>query len=320
MAALPETRMPEVVDLHDIRVQDLEPVLEEEQFTWRSKLYWDFTPSADLVRRFVRMQALSGFALISGGECIGYSYFVSEDRKALIGDLYVLNRCARPEYEDTLLGAVLNALAATPGLHRIEAQLMMLHGAFERVLPYNRHVRIHPRNLMVVDSDRAPELPPGRALGHYDFEPWREENNDEASCLISLAYHGHVDSTINDQYRTTPGAKRFLNNIVQYPGCGVFHRPASLTAWSGGRLVGLCLASMVADGVGHITQICVLPELQGSGVGYEMLRRSLLELRDAGCESVSLTVTAANHNAVTLYQSMGFRAVRRFAAYVWDGL
>jgi ribosomal protein S18 acetylase RimI-like enzyme len=320
MAALPETRMPDVVDLHEIRVEDLERVLAEEELTWRAKLYWDFAPSADLVRRFVRMQALSGYALMSGGDCIGYSYFVSEDRKALIGDLYVLSRYARPELEDVLLGAVLNALAATPGLHRIEAQLMMMHGAFERPLPYGRYLHIHPRNLMLADGERAPGLPKGRAAGRYAFAPWREEDQEEAALLIAGSYHGHVDSTINDQYRTASGARRFLNNIVQYPGCGVFQHAASLTARVGNRMVGLCLTSRVADNVGHITQICVLPEAQGTGVGYELLRRSLLTLCDAGCESVSLTVTAANQQAVGLYQNMGFRAVRHFAAYVWDDL
>jgi len=320
MAALPETRIPEIVDLHEIRVEDLNRVLEEEGLIWRSKLYWDFSPSAELVRRFVRIQALSGYALMNGSECIGYSYFVSEDRKALVGDLYVLREWARPEYEDILLGAVLNALAATPSLHRIEAQLMMMHGPFERQLPYSRYVHVHPRNLMLFDSEHAWDLPKGRAASKFDFAEWDHDSQDEAALLIAHAYHGHVDSTINDQYRTPSGAKRFLNNIVQYPGCGVFRGSASMMAHAGDRMVGLCLASLVADDVGHITQVCVLPEVKGTGVGYELLRRSLLALSDAGCKRISLTVTAATHEAVTVYQRMGFRAVRRFAAYVWDGL
>jgi ribosomal protein S18 acetylase RimI-like enzyme len=38
-----------------------------------------------------------------------------------------------------------------------------------------------------------------------------------------------------------------------------------------------------------------------------------------GCDRASLTVTASNTGAIQLYQRMGFRANRRFAAYVWDG-
>ena len=37
------------------------------------------------------------------------------------------------------------------------------------------------------------------------------------------------------------------------------------------------------------------------------------------CERVSLTVTAGNTEAIELYQRIGFRATRRFAAYVWEG-
>jgi ribosomal protein S18 acetylase RimI-like enzyme len=54
-------------------------------------------------------------------------------------------------------------------------------------------------------------------------------------------------------------------------------------------------------------------------VGYELLRQSLLTLRDHGCRRVSLTVTAANRDAVDLYERIGFRTLRRFSAYVWEG-
>lgn len=320
MAALPDTRVPEVVDLRELKADDLDRVLEEEQLAWRSKLFWNFAPSAELVRRFVRIQALNGYALVCGGRCVGYSYFVSEDRKALIGDLYVLSEWARPEIEDVLLGAVLNALAALPGMHRIEAQLMMLHGGFQRTLPYSRRLQVHPRNLMLIDMETARTLHAGKAASSFLLSPWPEDRQDEAAILIAEAYNGHVDSTINDQYRTTAGARRFLTNIVQYPGCGMFHSPASLMAEARGRIQGLSLASLVAEDVGHITQVCVAPEVRGMGVGYEVLRRSLLALADDGCIRASLTVTAANRTAVELYQRMGFRAVRRFAAYVWDGL
>jgi ribosomal protein S18 acetylase RimI-like enzyme len=42
-------------------------------------------------------------------------------------------------------------------------------------------------------------------------------------------------------------------------------------------------------------------------------------LQEHGCRKVSLTVTAANNEAVTLYERMGFRTTRKFCAYVWEG-
>ena len=59
--------------------------------------------------------------------------------------------------------------------------------------------------------------------------------------------------------------------------------------------------------------------MQGTGLGYELVRRSLAALAGHGCRKASLTVTTANRNAVSLYERMGFAVRRRFAAYVWEG-
>src|SRR5207302_9157636 len=130
-----------------------------------------------------------------------------------------------------------------------------------------------------------------------------------------------IDSRINDQYDTVSGARRFLYNIVQYPGCGTFFKPASYVALDreSGELCGLSLSSLVAEQAGHITQICVAPSHRGSGLGDELLRQSLLELYKAGCRGATLTVTAANREAVALYERAGFAIVRRFRAFVWEG-
>ena len=50
-----------------------------------------------------------------GGQVVGYAYYVVEERKGLIGDLYVLREFSCPEYEDALLSAVLEALVMAPG-------------------------------------------------------------------------------------------------------------------------------------------------------------------------------------------------------------
>ncbi len=71
--------------------------------------------------------------------------------------------------------------------------------------------------------------------------------------------------------------------------------------------------------VGHITQICVSKAVQGRGVGYELLRRSLLALHRHNCRSASLTVTSSNLDAIRLYERTGFRTIQNFSAYVWDG-
>jgi ribosomal protein S18 acetylase RimI-like enzyme len=318
MAAAQHAGAPELVPLKSLRAEDLDPILDEEALSWRSLLRWDFTASADLVRRFLRIHALAGYALVCGGRVAGYSYYVCEERKGLIGDLFLIRDFAATQNEDHLLGAVLNDLVCTPHLQRIETQLMMLHGPFERPIPLASFSQVFPRIFMLADLSEVTALPASNSAVH--ILPWNERRQDEAAQLIAAAYQGHVDSYINDQYRSFAGAKRFLLNIVQYPGCGTFFAGGSFMAEDeAGRLCGLILSSHVAGDVGHVTQVCVSPEWKGRGVGYELMRLAMIAMMDDGCDRTSLTVTASNTGAIQLYQRLGFRATRRFAAYVWDG-
>jgi ribosomal protein S18 acetylase RimI-like enzyme len=313
------TPVPRVVELRHIRPDDLEPLLREEVDVWRQALEWDLEPSAELVRRFVRMQSLAGHALIAGTQVLGYAYYVTEERKGLIGDVYVRRQSAGIGVENLLIDAALGALRHSPHIRRVESQLMMLTQAPGRRFPLPGQVRIHEREFMMIDLDAARYLHPA-PVAAVAFEPWTESRQEEAARLIAEAYAGHVDAEINDQYRSPAGARRFLMNIVQYPGCGTFYGPGSVLAIDAGsgRLAGISLASLVAADTGHITQICVHPSARGRGAGYEMLRLSLLALARYGCRRASLTVTSANENAIQLYEDVGFAKRRRFVASVWE--
>jgi len=317
----PAVPAPDLIDLRRLSSSHLEPLLEEETREWRTALDWDFGKSADLVRRFVDLRALSGCALVEADETVGYSYFVVEEHKGLIGDLYVRPAWRTVENENRLLTSVLEDLVTGSQVRRVESQLMMLLPGVPRAVPGAEFLTAYERNFMLADFDSVP-LPAERPTTcRIHTERWSDHHQESAAQLIAAAYTGHIDSHINDQYRSVPGARRFLYNIVQYPGCGNFFRPASYVALEldHGWLCGLSLASIVGPESGHITQICVSPQVRGTGVGYELLRHSLATLKEHGCRRVSLTVTAANREAVDLYQRIGFRVLRRFFAYVWEG-
>jgi ribosomal protein S18 acetylase RimI-like enzyme len=322
MAALPERYANSghsLIELRDLTPDHLSNLLEEEIEAWRGGLDWDFRPSAELVRRFIQLRALTGYALVLGGDLAGYSYYVAEEGKGLIGDFYVRAVDRTVETEDHLLQAVLDSMWQIPGMRRVEAQLMMLSSQLDRPVPYSRWFQMYPRRFLEASLSIVESLTP-REIPGVSFSLWTENRQDEAARLIPTAYRGHIDAHINDQYRSPGGARRFLANIVQYPGCGAFHGPASWVAWdrASHTLCGISLASRVADQTGHITQICVAPTHQKLGIGYELLRRSLASLKEGGCERVSLTVTDVNEAAIQLYQRMGFGIRRNFAAYVWE--
>ena len=321
MAAWLESPDHLVVDLRNTSAAEMAPLLDEETAAWRVALDWDFEPSAELVRRFVGMQALNGFALLEGPRTIGYSYYIREEKKGLIGDLYVCQRDRTAERENALIEATLEALWRSPGVRRVEAQLLLLDSPLKRKVPFASRFKPYPRRFLEAPASHARALrarePEGIAIA-----PWKEAQQDDSARLVAAAYRGHIDSEINDQYRSPSGSRRFLSNIVQYPGCGTFFAPASFAAVASngvkGELCGISLASLVARETGHITQICVAPSQRGKGVGYALLRRSMQALAAQGCRTVGLTVTSKNTGAIRLYQQMGFTDRRDFAAYVWD--
>jgi len=245
---------------------------------------------------------------------------VLEEDKGLIGDLYIRRGLRPPERENLLIEAALDPMMQSPSVGRIESQLMMSPYVPGRAFPRAQYSSIFVRNFMRIDLTRA-ALGRGHVRKPMYVEKWHDHYGDAAATVIAAAYQGHIDSRINDQYRDAAGARRFLHNIVQYPGCGSFYRPASYAAFDAlsGKMVGVSLASIVAPDIGHITQICVVPSVRGTGVGHELLRQSLTTLREMGCRAASLTVTSHNEDAVKLYERVGFRMLRQFTAHVWEG-
>lgn len=312
----------EVYDLPQFRLREMIPLLEEEVRTWQDTLFWNYASSSDLIGQFIDAQALSGMVLCHGDSPVGYTYYICEERKALIGCLFVSRAYRTEEAERRLLQSTLQAIRQRPGIRRVEAQFM-LHAYPTAPPPMAAHLRVYERLFMGAPLPHrlfGPTTPPGgRALR---VEPWHERYQDRTAHLIEEAYRGHLDSEINDQYRNVEGARRFLYNIIQYPGCGNFADQCSYVAVEAGSgaLMAACLASFVSEGVGHITQVCTHPRARGLGVGRFLIERTMERLAGNGCHSVTLTVTEANAGAVRLYQQLGFSTVRHFPAYVWDGL
>ncbi len=79
-----------------------------------------------------------------------------------------------------------------------------------------------------------------------------------------------------------------------------------------------CSARRVRDDVGHVTQICVSPDYRGRGLGRLLMVQCARSLARRGFTLLTLTVTASNRHAVSLYEWLGFRGVHRFDAMVWD--
>ncbi|HVB86963.1 MAG TPA: GNAT family N-acetyltransferase [Candidatus Dormibacteraeota bacterium] len=317
-AAKEFNRPMQIVDLRQLQSRSLEGLFQEEARHWLEELRWDYRPSIDLVRKFIDSRALGGYAASDNGRLTGYGFYVLEDHKGLIGGLYVSPQNQQEAITERLLSEMLATLRATPRLERIEAQLMPFGSALDPNF-LAQYFCLHTRQFMLLPLDRA-QVSSKLASPGLRIEPWKDRAIESAARLIQLAYANHVDSQINDQYRTEAGSLKFLRNIVLLPGCGQFLPEASFLARpaTGDKPVGMVLTSTVAEGVGHTTQVCVMPGYQHCGIGRLLMERSIEALRQRGYESLSLTVTASNRGAVELYERLGFRTVKTFAAGVWQ--
>ncbi len=313
----------EILDLRHFSSSDFRPLLEEEIALWGSLLSWDYAGSAEMILRYMEAKILPGYAAIERGSIYGYSFFVYEQSKGVIGDLFVRDggRTAnRREVEERLLTHVIETLQQSPGIHRVEAQLLV-HDTGEVARPFlSQGFSRHPRVFMNFELSKHPQTAPALAP-QFEIRPWAEEHYQAAAALITAAYRGHVDSDINDQYRTLTGSLRFLNNIVRFPGCGTFDAKSSFVILERRTrsLVGLILCSLVRSDVGHITQVCVLPEYRSAGLGVVLLAATTRSLRERHFRAISLTVTQANDRAIALYHRIGFESARIFDAFVWEG-
>ena len=119
----------EILDLRHFASADLRSLVEEEVAVWRKTLHWDYRSSADMVLRYADSRILPGFAAIERGRVHGYCFFVYEGAKGVIGDLYVEDSASTHErrhaIEIELLRHSISTLQQSPGLHRVEAQLLI---------------------------------------------------------------------------------------------------------------------------------------------------------------------------------------------------
>lgn len=312
----------DVLDLRHFSASSLRDLLTEETEMWQRRLRWDYRASAKLLLDYLDSRVLPGYVATEDGRPVGYIFCVYEQHKAVIGDVFAsANARERSNrIESRLLEHTLELLQSTPGTGRIETQLL-LHpkGQFREVFTENRF-EVYPRVFMerLLRHERFADTIPVPPALH--LRAWRENDFAAAGRLIAQAYQGHLDSVINDQYRTTAGSLRFLHNIVRFPGCGQFDPGTSmvLAHRDSEDLAGIVLCSRVNVDTGHVTQLCIEPNLRHTGLGRLLLIECIQALSARGLNYISLTVTEGNQEALGLYRRMGFKARHTFDAMVWQ--
>jgi ribosomal protein S18 acetylase RimI-like enzyme len=314
----------EILDLRHFSARQLRPLLETEARQWEERLRWDYRSSTELLLQYLDSRVLPGFVSLDRGKICGYAFAVYEGHKAVVGDAWSVtpDPDLTRQSNNTLLHRLLELLIHSPGIHRIESQLLLYDSGTLNDPFLSSGFIAHPRLFMQHDLTGArpentsfPALPAG-----VEMLPWSANYYQAAAALIHDSYTGHIDAQINDQYCTLHGSLRFLHNIVRFPGCGTFDPGQSwvLRDKNTQALIGILLCSRVADDVAHITQLCISRAWRGHRLGATLLQHAMRHLVHTATNAITLTVTEANQPAVDLYQRSGFFVRQRFDAMVYD--
>ncbi|WP_263621562.1 ribosomal protein S18-alanine N-acetyltransferase [Rossellomorea aquimaris] len=92
----------------------------------------------------------------------------------------------------------------------------------------------------------------------------------------------------------------FYNEIEQN------HLSTYVVAEEGGCVAGYCGVWLVVDEA-HITNVAVLPDYRGKGIGEALMKRIMEIAREVGANVMTLEVRVSNKAAQGLYRKLGFQ-------------
>ncbi len=311
----------ELASLADIPVGHLAPLFREEASHWNKQLFWDYTPTLQLVRKMVASRGLPGFVLRHQGTTVGYSYFVLDQLVGFIGGLYVLDSFAEEPNYRRLIDKLVTTMRGLKSLERIESQVIPFNIEFAPSF-LEQGFRVLPRYFLsagVGSKDVSKRLAGLERVDGINIERWRPELVASAANVIYDSYIESPDMVLCRDYQSRKGCMRFLRNLIESPACGRFsHKDTRIALDLNGRLCGVLLATKISDSTGMVPQLSVRRDCQGRGIGSWLLAEYMKAAEDAGLERVSLSVSQANRRAFELYVRLGFKTTKRFDALIWD--
>ncbi len=295
----------------------LQPLMDEEEKAWLSDLGWDYSPIRQILVSFIKQKLLPGYVAVADGAAIGYTYFLVNQTKGIIGALYASKTVHAQEAVEELISSSISCLKDSQNIKRVEAQLMPFHDV-NLTAPFTRYgFSSTSRYYLELDLNnhrRKMELPSAQRI-----IPWDSSYLESMAEMTLLSYQDQTDAEICEDYRTRAGCESYLRSLVENPGCGVFMPEASFIGldWQGSPS-GFIICCRISNGAAIIPQIAVHPSHQGQRMGNILMNYTFGQIKAIDFRTVSLTVTKKNRRAFEWYQRLGFKIRKEFGAYVWE--
>jgi ribosomal protein S18 acetylase RimI-like enzyme len=293
------------------------PLMQEEEKAWMADLCWDYSPVRRILISFAKQKLLPGYVAVDKEEAIGYTYFLVNQSKGIIGALYASKTGRSQEAVEELLTLTISSLKDIHTMRRIEAQIMPFNNLSLTATFIQQGFTYYPRYFLDLDLRNYRKSAGANAV--EKVIPWSAAYLEQAAEMSLCSYRDQTDAEICEDYCTRQGCESYLRSLVENPGCGIFMPETSFMALdTHGSPSGFLICSRISEEAAMISQIAVHPSHQGRGVGNVLMNLSFGQLKARGFRSVSLTVTKKNRHAYEWYQRLGFRIRKEFGAYVWQ--
>jgi len=296
---------------------DFGALLAEECQHWLQELHWDFHEVSAAVTSGLARGSLSGRVSYVGRRPLAYCYYLEDEGRILLGSLFASAPERGRGLEEDLLGEVLAEVQGLGRPSRIECQTLFSTARDADRTFARQGFAGGARLYMQAELERPVRRAERRWTGPGRCRAVTRSDLTALAQLIHQSHVGSLDAALNLTYSSVSHCRQFIETLVVRAGCGPFDTEASCVVEVDGRAIGVLLASRLSQGNGHVCQVSVAAEWQGRGLGRLLVERSLRAFAAAGLERASLSVTLANRRALKLYEQLGFRTRRSFAAHAW---
>src|SRR6202041_2136708 len=159
----------EILDLRHFSARQLRSLLETESRLWQERLRWNYQSSTELLLQYLDSRILPGFVALDRGRICGFTFCVYEGQKAVVGDAFAVGNDTAQMLQttQTLLHQLLQLLQHSPGIQRIESQLLLYDAGSINEAFLAAGFSMYPRLFMEYDLDNTspqarnePNLPP----------------------------------------------------------------------------------------------------------------------------------------------------------------
>ncbi len=309
---------------------DLRQLFDEEGAMWAEDLRWSFEPTRRRLEGAFDEGALSGLVAYDHAGACAYATYAVDGRRGVLGSIFSSERARPTGVEALLVERILRRLAVCvmhpdrdggtdPGIPTIDCQTLFsssrsLQKPFS-ARGFDSAARIY------MDLDRTEWRRPVRPSGaDLPSRPLRRLDLHPAARLVHEAHLDTCRLDASSSFDTPDSCERILRQIVIDEVCGTFDASGSRVAEHEEGIAALVILTWPYPGVAHLSEVATAPAFRRQGLARQCVAEALtVAFEQQGARGVTLSVTATNEGAITLYESIGFRPRVQYVSHVWRG-